>query len=608
MSTADQVKQALVPYELKQHGAKEWRCNSPFRPGSNSHAFSVTFDDDEHGAFHDHVSGDSGSLYELAKLLNIDLPERVRVVETKRAYTGLADYAEAHGVAAQVFIDAGWQETTYANRPCIAWKVGKVDRFRMLDNEAGSPFLWGKGYAPAWYGLERAIRIARQGNYPALVLCNGEPSTVVAQHYNVPAFCQPGGEKAITSELLTELETRWGGGIWIAMDCDNTGRKAAKAIHGQLNRSTVIDLDLDDRGDLADYCRLHQFDTYSALYDRLPPPPATVEPEVISHSAVAIQAIRDIEMDVVTAGYPLVVPFSCMHHLGGLAEILTPGKVAMIIAPSSGGKTSFLETWADHWNMQGISGVMRGDEWNPRECHIRRMQRYAGLDWNRIHSHDLYKQEEALKRPAHMRKGVRLTDNEILHYQEVSMGVAEWIGHTHYYNAARKKRSLEESLDVLAGTVAERRAAGDIMGFAIFDYVQLLKSAARPVDDNAVEFVFGQIKNWTEDNNIVTIVGSQATKQSSRDGQNNQMLSVHDALTVRIDKANLAITLNMEYEDDPTGRVNLDGSPVQIMTERGFANVGKNSGGQKGIVNLIFDYRRLQWLNTTTTRVNLMED
>lgn len=608
MSTAEKVKQVLSGFDLKRQSEREWRCNNPLRPGSNSHAFALTLDDDEHGAYYDHVTQESGSLYELAELLNIELPQRGTVVETKRAYTGLADYAAAHGVDAQVFINAGWRETVYGNRPALAFKVGQVDRYRMLDNEPGKPFAWGKGYTPAWYGLERAIRIARSNNSPVLVLCNGEPSTVVAQHYNIPAFCHPGGEKAIPSELLTELYERWNGTIWIALDCDSTGRKAAKTIHGQLRSSHVLDLGLSEHGDLADFCRLHGTETFEQLYELVPPPPPEPEPDMISHSTVALQAIRDIEMDVVGTGYPLIVPFPCMHHLGGLAEVLTPGKVMLLIAPSAGGKTSFLETWADYWNMHGISGAMRGDEWNPKECHDRRIQRYAGISWNQIKKHELYKTERALKRPANQSFGVRLTDNQIQHYQEVSMGIAEWSGQIYYYNASRHKRSLEDSLEAMSIEIQARRRAGQIMGFAIFDYVQLLKSAERPVDDNAVEFVFGKIKNWTEDNNIVGIVGSQATKAASKDGQKNRPVSAHDAHYVRVDKANLAIVLNMEYEDDPNGGMNADGTPVQFMTERGVADIAKNSGGSPGKVNLIFDYERLQWLNTTTERLSFKED
>lgn len=50
MTTAEKVLAALEAYGLKKEGQNRYRCNSPLRPGSNSHAFTVTIDDGEHGA------------------------------------------------------------------------------------------------------------------------------------------------------------------------------------------------------------------------------------------------------------------------------------------------------------------------------------------------------------------------------------------------------------------------------------------------------------------------------------------------------------------------------------------------------------------------------
>src|SRR5271165_4172309 len=97
-STAARLLDALVPYDLKaeREGGK-YRCNSPLRPGSNSHAFTLILHDGEHGAYFDHVSEASGTLYDLAKRLGLDLPTaRHPVVDTKRVYSGLGDYAQAH--------------------------------------------------------------------------------------------------------------------------------------------------------------------------------------------------------------------------------------------------------------------------------------------------------------------------------------------------------------------------------------------------------------------------------------------------------------------------------------------------------------------------------
>ena len=70
-TTAEAVLSALRPYKLKDLGGGRYRCNSPFRPDSNSHAFSLTISDGEHGGWLDHVSGESGSLYDLAESLGV---------------------------------------------------------------------------------------------------------------------------------------------------------------------------------------------------------------------------------------------------------------------------------------------------------------------------------------------------------------------------------------------------------------------------------------------------------------------------------------------------------------------------------------------------------
>ena len=69
MSTAQKVLQALnlVPNESGQY-----KCNSPYRVGSDSNSFSLVIDGDEHGAFVDFVSGQKGTLYQLADFLGID--------------------------------------------------------------------------------------------------------------------------------------------------------------------------------------------------------------------------------------------------------------------------------------------------------------------------------------------------------------------------------------------------------------------------------------------------------------------------------------------------------------------------------------------------------
>jgi hypothetical protein len=74
-STAERVIARLgIPWK----GTATYRTNSPFRPDSDSKAFVLKINDDEHGTFTDHASDESGSLYDLARRLNIDLPEGVK--------------------------------------------------------------------------------------------------------------------------------------------------------------------------------------------------------------------------------------------------------------------------------------------------------------------------------------------------------------------------------------------------------------------------------------------------------------------------------------------------------------------------------------------------
>lgn len=286
-TTSERVLMALQPYNLKQEGTGKWRCNSPLRPNSDSHAFTLTIQPDgEHGAYKDHARPeDHGSLYDLADLLHIET-NRVHVDNTKREYADLEDYAKAHGVTAETMRAAGWEDKRMVkdkgvDRPALAFKTANGTRYRFIDGVKGlAPYKSDFGYKSCWYGLKRAIEMARKQGSP-LVLCNGEVSTIVAQAHDIPAASITNGEKKYPNELLQELLSAWDGAFWIAMDCDSTGKHAAKEIADQLvgRDVTVIDLGLTSGGDLADLCRLFAADARAELGKRavaLPPSDAPV--------------------------------------------------------------------------------------------------------------------------------------------------------------------------------------------------------------------------------------------------------------------------------------------------------------------------------------------
>lgn len=267
MTTGDKILNLLRAYDLKRDGDGQYRANAPYRPGSNARALTFTIDTDgEHGAFDDKTHGESGSLYELADLLGIDRPEskRTEVASTKRAYSDLAEYAAAHGLTAADLKAVGWNDVSqYQNRAALMFKTANGVRYRFIDGNE-PPYKSELNYKSCWYGLPTAIRMAKEQE-TALVLCNGEVSTVAAQKAGIPACCVTGGEKAIPKHLLDSLAQQWQGNLWIAMDCDDTGRRASADIGKQLPQAIAIDLGLSEKGDLADFAMLYVDGALAAL-------------------------------------------------------------------------------------------------------------------------------------------------------------------------------------------------------------------------------------------------------------------------------------------------------------------------------------------------------
>lgn len=203
-TTGEKVLDALKAFNLKQNRDGSYSCNSPFRAGSDSGAFHVKIDSDgEHGAFRDYVSSERGSLYTLAERLNIERPIIAPAAETKRAYTGRADFALAHGVPDEAYALAKWMEVIKDNRPALEFPTQTGARWRFLDG--GKPVYKSQhGYKRCWYGLNGTFWQRVAAGAP-IVYCNGEASVVAAQWHGLAAICVTAGEHAIPAELLQDL-------------------------------------------------------------------------------------------------------------------------------------------------------------------------------------------------------------------------------------------------------------------------------------------------------------------------------------------------------------------------------------------------------------------
>jgi hypothetical protein len=289
---------ALEPYRNKQHGRN--RYNTPWRPDADGGTLAI---DERHDyalgiAWHDHKDGTGGNGITLAQRLNVALPDRepqgvvLQPVKRAKGYESLADYAAAHGVGVGVFEAAGWHETRRGGRLNLLAFAIPTDggtRYRYADEaKAGRKYDHDKGTKYVWYGLTRAARLAGDG---PLVICNGEASTIVAQHYGVAACCVTGGERgSIPEPLVEELRAAWGGPILVAFDGDDQGRKAGPSLAAHL-RAFHLDAEARDLGgangfDLADFCQIHQTNAPAALL--------TTRPLIVaSPKAQALELIRD---------------------------------------------------------------------------------------------------------------------------------------------------------------------------------------------------------------------------------------------------------------------------------------------------------------------------
>lgn len=179
---------------------------------------------------------------------------------TKRAYAGLEDYSLAHNAPLEAWTKAGWkaQIVQRRNRPALEFTTASGPRWRFIDG-AKPTYDQNPGYKACWYGLARAVKMGGP-----LFECNGAASTVPAQHRGVAAFSVQGGEGiALRDYLITDLKaTLYTGIIYVAYDCDETGRKAAVKRVQEYRKAgfqaEALDLALDiEGGDLADFVALH---------------------------------------------------------------------------------------------------------------------------------------------------------------------------------------------------------------------------------------------------------------------------------------------------------------------------------------------------------------
>ncbi|KAF0250395.1 MAG: hypothetical protein FD167_194, partial [bacterium] len=189
---------------------------------------------------------------------------------SKRIYDNLAEYAQFKGVSEQVFLDAGWENWDWHGKKAIRFKTANGYRYRLL-TETHNCFRSDKGFKNCWYGLTKA----KTERTPPLIWCNGEPSTVLGQHYQLAAFCFSGGENTdIPHDKIEELKAVCSLDelLLIALDADETGKSGAIKKLEQLQNAGFTNVRALDFGsdkprgfDLADFIKIYKENSLEEL-------------------------------------------------------------------------------------------------------------------------------------------------------------------------------------------------------------------------------------------------------------------------------------------------------------------------------------------------------
>lgn len=594
MNTAEQVLAALSLYDLKPAGKNQWKSNSPLRPGSNSHAFALTIDDGEHGAYHDHVSGDHGSLYELAKALNIPLPEKP-AADTPKGYSGLAEYAAAHGVDATIFTAAGWMESEHKGRPCLKFMTTSGFKVRYIDGKDPKFQPTELGYQFCWYGLKYGIPMAQSKG--VLVIANGEPSVIVAQHYGIPAVCHTGGEnKNIPEQLIEQLKPLYQGDIIVALDCDKAGREGAlkwqKAlIYGGYN-PRVVDLRLMDKGDVADFCMLYEENSLDALRkcdDLNPALPLQSEPEeklIITRSETMAEFNRQLLDSFVPEMPPMINPLKVLHKFGGECHIIDVGQLMGIIGSSGTGKTSMLETIMDALLRLNQNIIAWSPEWKPYQLAQRAVQRYAGPTMEALRLHKLWQWERANGVTNH--QGRPLSQQVISAAFDKAEDLAAFPGDVAY---------VPNNILTIDNFIAQYPKMLDQFGKPIhalvIDYVQLMHSLEKT--DVSMYDTLMKIRHMCMTYNLVGFIASQTTKAATAGQKEMKLLDGTMARFVNEDAFNVIVTINPEF------------NAMGEWLHSGVLKVDKNSSGKKGMVRVKMNLSLLSWIDEATDDQNFSQ-
>lgn len=615
MTTWDSIHAYLDGYGLKADGGDQFRCNNPWRAGSDSMSLRIKVAaDGEHGTYFDHVSDEKGSLYELAEKCNVK-PTRVlaAVAQSKRQYRDLEEYAGVKGVPAQAFIDMRWKPevSNVTGRPAVEFPTRGGKRWRFLDGQK-PPFISEPGYKPCWYALERAVKLAKDTNQP-LTICNGEPSTVVGQYFGLAVTAVTSGEKKqFSKELIEQLKHLYDGEIIIALDCDYKGVTSALLLVKQFRdegfKAKAIDLYLGETGDIADFCKLHGKDSAAQLAKCGEIITPTVSAKPAAEPKISISYCSDIDAlqtyvdeingDVLPTVPPLINPYRFLHQYGGLGHVIPAGKVLYFASVSGGTKTIGFETGWEAYQNEGVHNIVYSPEWvddrGAVEMAARSVQRAGGISFQEKMLQALHQSEKQFRLNSNV--GVALPAARISDSIAKANILMRRPGRAYFIkepglSAEKMCMGIEAACDAEA-------EKGNIIRAAWLDFAQLLwlehpESSGRLWIETAI----GLFKDTCRRKNLVGFVSSQMRKDDAESAKNGGKLSGDMMQWLSDQQANfvLAFVPKMEagaraFAIDP-----VTGRKCGLLRGKIVKNSLQELDGQE--FDIPVDYWRLRWMD-----------
>ncbi len=627
-STADKIK-SLLSTDSKYWSLAGKQYNGPapsqLRANSDGQSLAIEFNGDEYGRYKD-FKGQGGSLYTLAKLLNIEIPKQATARYSRNAET-LAEYEKDKYLPENHLCDVGWTQGTFSNRPCLFIPASDgTTQVRFLDR-LEPRYFWSEsrnGKAMPFYGTQKSIEIAKEGKLDFIVLVNGAGSVEACQVQKIPAFCVLGSEGAFSQNHANNILNKYNGKVLVALDCDTAGRNASKSACQYLGeRAIEIDFQGTDKFDAADFVALWQEQSLERL-KTLSKQASSMKTPTNAHEAR--QAILDIVMGIrKSKGRIIPQPFTKLHSFGGGAKWFMPDRLTGVIGLSGGGKTSFWHSLVMMliYHPRKFGFIVDGREFSPEVDEMRRMQaetQDSEFTIDAITEHEVAEQEKD-EGISYNRDGKLMSDKGIEKLKRLNKNSQEnWQGHVEY---ATEYLFIEDTLDYMKRRTVELRAKQTPIDIWIFDYLTLYKAKRESLEgkDSVISnIVLELIKAASRTVHVHSIVLLQPNKTPTTEQKSkNSLLKVTDMGYANANHFNLILGLNILYGKKAvkniagawTTQKGIDGKDVigEVQLEDGsFAariEVLKNNFGKSGFKNMIGDLQNLRWLDKSWHKDNL---